>query len=359
MTGLAAPFISRRTLLSGTAALAASATLTRGSAEAAAKELHIMMAGGSWKDYVDKTFVASFAKANNVEVIWKLGLSMEPIIMAQQRNPQWDLVHTGQTRAEQLGAMKLYLPWTQDKMPNLAKVHPSFKYEHLAGKCHTPYGLLVNTKEIKDEITSWFDLWNPKYKGKVGFPAWNWVGDEVFYAINGVLGGTPEKTDVGIAKFKELFAQNDCKFINNVEHTRQMVEAGEVWLCPNFGARVEQIAAGGTPVEFRIPKEGGISWIWNTALVANRPPDSIDLSQRYLDTTLDAEKQIEFARLTGYPPTNVEAMKNLPPDLKKLYISDSDLELLGKLERQADFMAQFAFRDQNSERWAKEVVAAK
>jgi len=45
--------------------------------------------------------------------------------------------------------------------------------------------------------------------------------------------------------------------------------------------------------------------------------------------------------------------------LKKLYISDSDLELLGKLERQADFMAQFAFRDQNSERWAKEVVAAK
>lgn len=49
MTGLAAPFISRRTLLSGAAALAASATLTRGSAEAAAKELHIMMAGGSWK----------------------------------------------------------------------------------------------------------------------------------------------------------------------------------------------------------------------------------------------------------------------------------------------------------------------
>jgi putative spermidine/putrescine transport system substrate-binding protein len=217
----------------------------------------------------------------------------------------------------------------------------------------------VNTKEIKEGATSWFDLWDPKYKGKVAFPAWNWVGDEVFYAINGVLGGTAENIEPGIAKFKELFTKNDAKIINNVEHTRQLVEAGEVWLCPHFGARIQQIAAGGTPVEFRIPKEGGISWIWNTAIVANRPPESIALTEKYLDTTLDAEKQIAFARLTGYPPTNIEAMKNLPPDLKKLYFSDEDLDLLGKLQRQADFMAQFAYRDQNTEKWAKEVVAAK
>jgi spermidine/putrescine-binding protein len=360
MTGLAKSFISRRSLLSGgAAALAAGAVLTRSGPAHAAKELRIMMAGGSWKDFVDKTFVAPFAKDNGVEVVWKLGLSMEPIIMAQQRRPQWDLVHTGQTRAEQLGSMSLYMPWTEDKMPNLAKIHPSFKYEHLAGKCHTPYGLLVNTKQIKDSTNSWFDLWNPAYKGKVGFPAWNWVGDEIFYAINSVLGGTPDNVQPGIAKFKELFAKNDCKLINNVEHTRQLVEAGEIWLCPHFGARIEQIAAAGTPVEFHIPKEGGISWIWNTALVANRPADSIELSQSYLNSTLEAEKQIEFARLTGYPPTNVDAMKNLPADLKKLYFSDADLDLLGKLQRQADFIAQFAYRDQNSERWAKDVIAAK
>ena len=35
------------------------------------------------------------------------------------------------------------------------------------------------------------------------------------------------------------------------------------------------------------------------------------------------------------------------------------IDLLGKLQRKADFMAQFAYRDQNSEKWAKEVVAAK
>jgi spermidine/putrescine-binding protein len=360
MTGSSSSLTSRRTLLKGgAAALAAPVLLRGGTARAAAKDIRVMMAGGSWKDFVGKTFVEPFAKANNLEIVWKLGLSMEPMIMAQQRRPQWDLVHSGQSKAEQLGSMGLYRPWTADRIPNLAKIHPSFKYQFLAGKCHTPYGLLVNTKEVKGDANAWAEMWNPANKGKVGFPAWNWVGEEVFYAINTSLGGTPEDITPGINKMKELFTQNGAKFINNVEHTRQMVEAGEVWICPHFGARIEQIAAAGTPVEFRIPKEGGLSFIWNTAMVANRPADSIEMTDKFSNTTLDAERQIEFAKLTGYPPTNIEAMKNLPASLKKLEFSEADLELLGKLQRQADFMAQFAYRDQNAERWNKEVVAAK
>jgi spermidine/putrescine-binding protein len=351
--------LSRRAVLGGGAALLAAPALLGGTPARAARDLRIMMAGGSWKDFVSKTFAEPFAAANNVEIVWKLGLSMEPMIMAQQRRPQWDLVHTGQSKAEQLGSMGLYRPWTQERIPNLAKIHPSFRYQYAAGKCHTPYGLLVNTKQVKGDGNAWAEMWNPAYKGKVAFPAWNWVGEEVFYALNTSFGGTPEDIGPGIAKMKELFTKNECKIINNVEHTRQLVEAGEVWLCPHFGARIEQIAAAGTPVEFRIPKEGGLSFIWNTALVANRPADSMELSDKFVNTTLEAEKQVEFAKLTGYPPTNVEAMKNLPASLKKLEFSEADLELLGKLQRQADFMAQFAYRDQNAERWAKEVIAAR
>lgn len=326
---------------------------------AAAKELRIMMAGGSWKDFVSKTFAEPFAKANNVELVWKLGLSQEPVVMAQQRRPQWDCNHSNQVRAGQLGAMTLYRPWTQERMPNIAKIHPAFRYEFLVGKVHTPYGLCVNTKRIKKPITSWLDLWDPEFKGKVAFPAWNWVGDEVFHAINQILGGTTEDIEPGIAKFKELFTVNQAKIINNVEHTRPLLISEDVWICPHFGARTEQAAAAGAPVEVVMPKEGALSWIWNTAVIANRPGDSIELTERYVNSCLDAERQIEFSRLTGYPPTNIEAMKNLPPDLKKLEISDKDAESMGALQRKADFMALFAFRDQHAERWNKEVLAAK
>ena len=52
----------------------------------------------------------------------------------------------------------------------------------------------------------------------------------------------------------------------------------------------------------------------------------------------------------------MEAMKNLPPDLKKLEFSTADLEGIGKLARRFDYMAQFAYRDRNGERWKKEVL---
>jgi spermidine/putrescine-binding protein len=273
---------------------------------------------------------------------------------------QWDLVHTGQTRAEQLGSMGLYRVWKVEEIPNLAKIHPPFRYDHLAGKCHTPYGLCVNTKQIKaTDHRPGTTCGTPQFKGKIGFPAWTWVGDEVFQAINVAFGGAPDNIDVGIAKFKTLFKDNGCQIINNVEHAKQLLLAGEVWLCPYFSARTEQAAAAGAGVEFVIPKEGGLSWIFNTAMVANRPPESMEIAQKFVNLELDADKQIEFARLTGYPPTNLDAMKNLPPDLAKLRLSDAELTLLGKLQRQADYMVQFAYRDQFADRWNKEVLAAK
>lgn len=258
---------SRRDFLKAGAAFAGAGALsgTFSTDAHAARDLRIMAPGGSWKDYMSKAFAEPFAKTNNIELVWKLGLTHEPVVMAQQRRPQWDAIHSNQTRSGQLGGMGLFRPWTVERMPNLTKIHPSFRYEFLAGKCHTPYGLCVNTRHIKRPINSWSDLWDPAFKGKIAFPAWTWVGDEVFHAINISMGGNSENIDPGVTKFKELFAQNQCRIINNVEHTRQLLEAQEIWLCPYFGARTEQAAAAGAPVEFVIPKEGGLSWIWNTA----------------------------------------------------------------------------------------------
>jgi spermidine/putrescine-binding protein len=349
--------LSRRSVLKGAAGVAAAGLATPALAQTA-RELRIVMAGGSWKDFVERAFAGPFAQANRIELVWRLGIAQEPMIMAQQRRPQWDISHSSQTRAGQLGSMGLYLPWPTDRIPNTAKIHPAFRYDHLVGKVHTPYGMCVNTREIRRNVDSWLDMWDPAFKGKVGFPAWSWVGEEVFHAINIAIGGSVENIEPGIERFKQLFAQNEVKILNNVEHARQLLIAGEVWICPHFGARVEQAAAAGAPVEFRIPKEGGLSWIWQTALVANRPPASTALAERFLDTTLDAERQIEFCRLTGYPPTNMDAMRNLPNDLARLRYTDEQVELLGRLQRQTDYMAIFAYRDQYVERWNREVMRA-
>jgi len=352
--------IDRRRFLSGAAnsglALAMLGGFSGQLSAAQATELRLLFPGGTWKDWFDQTFVTPFAQKHNVKAIWKTGLGYEPLLIAQRARPQWDMGQLDQNTSAQQGALNTVVEWKESRIPNLKKVHPAFRYQFLAGVVHTPYGIAVNTKRIKKPITSWFDLWDPEFAGKVAFPDWVWSGEQVFHALNLLAGGDAENIDPGIAKLKELYKTRNAKTINNVEHTKQLLLAEEVWIAPYFGARTEQAKAAGAPVEFVIPKEGGMSWIYNTAVIANRPPESIALSEAFANDTLDAEKQIAFSRLCGYPPTNIDAMKNLPPDLKRLEYSEADLEAMGKLARRFDYMAQFAYRDRNRERWNKEVL---
>jgi putative spermidine/putrescine transport system substrate-binding protein len=347
---------TRRNILRGASA-ASTLLVAPNIARAQAKELRVLIAGGSWRDFFHQTFSEPFAKAKNVEITYRLGLSFEPMIMAQRRSPQWDIIHQSQSRSTWLGSLGILREWDPAKVPNVNKVHKAFRYEFNVGKIHTPYGICVNTKEIKKPITSWNDLWDPAFKGKVAFPAWPWMGEEVFHALNVMFGGTAENIDPGIARLKALFKENQAKVINNVEHTRQLLVAGEVWICPYFGARTEQAAAAGAPVEFVMPNEGGLSWIWNTSLIAGRPGASQALAEEFVNTTLDAEKQLQFARLTSYPPTNIDAMNNIPADLAKLRIPMAEIEKIGELQRRTDYLALFSYRDQHVERWNKEVLA--
>ena len=354
--------LTRRRLLSRTAQLglgaAALAHFGGGPARAAARELNILFPGGTWMEFYEKTFTGPWTEAHGTTFVWKNGLSFEPLVIAQRRRPQWDLIHQNQNTASQLGALDAIIEWKEEDLPNLKNIHPSFRYPHLAGKVHTPYGLVVNTSKITKPVTKWADMWDPEFKGKVGFPDWGWMGQEVFHAINQINGGTPDNVDPGIEKMTALYADGGAITLDNVEHTKQMLVAEEVWIAPYFSARAEQAKEAGAPVEFVVPEEGGLSFIFNTSIISGRPDESRETALAFVDTTLDAEKQIEFSRLTGYPPTNIEAMKNLPPDLKKLELSDADVEAFGRLQRDFDYMAMFAFRDQIRDRWNKEVLGS-
>ncbi len=350
--------IRRRALMQSVMALGLGTLAGQQAAHAATNELRFLFAGGTWKDWFDATFVTPFSKEHGTTIEWKTGLGFEPLVLAQRNRPQWDLIHESQTTSTQIGSVGALVEWKQENIPNMAKIHPSFKYKYLVGKIHTPYGIVWNSKKIKRPITSWWDMWDPEFAGKVAFPSWVWTGADVFHAINVLQGGTSQNIDPGIAKMSELFKKNKAQIINNVENTQQVLLSEDVWICPLFGARAQKAKEAGATVDFVLPKEGGLSWIWNTAIIAGRPADSIQLAEQFVNTTLDAEKQIAFARLTGYPPTNLEAIKNLPPDLKNLAVSDEDLQAIGALQRKFDYLGQFEFRDRNQERWEKEVLAS-
>jgi len=361
--GLIDPRMSRRALLgrasTGALGLAAYAALGQPGARAAAEELKILFPGGSWQEMFSATFAEPFTEATGTRFIWRPTLNPDPMVIAQAGNPQWDLVHGQQKMSFQLGPMGLLVEWTEDRLPNLKDIHPSFRYPYLAGAEHTPYGLAVNTKRIRRDITSWLDLWDPELKGRVGFPQWVWTGQELFHFYNRILGGSEDDADPGMTRFKELFATNDVVVTENVEHTIQLLVAEEIWIAPFYSARTRQAAEKGAPVEFLLSmEEGALSFVSNPGVVANRPRESEELAFAFVNTTLDPERQIAFARLTGYPPTNLQAIKNLPSDLAHMRYGEEELDGLGKVQRSFDYARMLEVSDQLHQRWKVEVLAA-
>src|SRR4029453_13895274 len=90
---------SRRRFLTrapGLGALAAGCLPGPRPSAAAASELRILFPGGSWQEWFNTTFVKPFEQSGKGQTVYKLGLSSEPLVIAQRRRPQWDLIHENQ-----------------------------------------------------------------------------------------------------------------------------------------------------------------------------------------------------------------------------------------------------------------------
>lgn len=359
--------LSRRDLLRmGVALAGATATrslvgslsgqLARVSA-APASELNLLFAGGTWKEYFERIYARPFQKQKGAQVVFSVGDSAQQIsrVIAERSNERFDMIHIHQYAAAQLNELGLLVPPDPNVVTNLRDVDEAFRFPFFVGKVLAPFGLAVNTKRIQKKVTSWKDLWDPAFAGKVAIPKWEWVGNTWFYAVNRVWGGTETNIDAGIAKARELVQKNKAVIMNNVEHGIALLTSEETWIEPFYTARTEQARDSGAPVEFVFPTEGGLNWTFNLAIIKGRPTSSITLAQEFLNFTLDPVQQAQFGILTGYPPTNKRAQALLPKNSNVLLTADQ-MANLGKMK--FDIKAMLTNRDRHAERWNKEVIGS-
>ncbi|MDQ7819010.1 MAG: extracellular solute-binding protein [Armatimonadota bacterium] len=356
--------LSRRSLLRlgaatvGAAVLGRLAALSGGSPATAAapvSDLNLLFAGGTWKEYFERIYARPFEKAKGVRVVFSVGDSAQQIsrVIAERDNPRFDMIHMHQYAAAQLNELGLLVPPDPRIVTNLKDVDEAFRFPYFVGKVLAPFGLAVNTRRAPKKVTSWKDLWDPVFAGRVAIPKWEWVGNTWFYAVNRVWGGTETNIDPGIAKCRELVRANRAVIMNNVEHGIALLTSEETWIQPFYTARTEQARDAGAPVEFVFPSEGALNWTFNLGIIRGRGAASTALAQEFLNFTLDPVQQAQFGILTGYPPTNRRAQALLPSNSNVL-LTPEQMANLGRMR--FDIKAMLANRDRHAERWNKEVL---
>jgi putative spermidine/putrescine transport system substrate-binding protein len=208
--------------------------------------------------------VASFQKANpgvSVTFIEGTNATTFPQLMASmQADPNKPLLNLGFFNAQSFAqGADIWSPITAAEVPNVAKVLPQYKVASGLGAYMVmdAMGIVYNKKLVKSEPTSWMDLFDSAYKGKVT----TWDAPE--FSVNALPvisilnGGSSSNLDPGIKIFAD--AAKNGQFLNlitSLSQLQQELTTGQVALAPGFQGVVEPWLESNPDLGFAVPKEG-------------------------------------------------------------------------------------------------------
>ena len=294
-------------------AVASAALLCAGSVSAQTKTLYIGMNGGTMeKAYTQYAFPA-FEKANNVKVVVVPGTSSDILAKAQANKdkPQMHVMFLDD--GIMVRAIGMGLCERQRPSAALNDIYPAarFKGDMASGVSLGMTGLAYNKKMFTEKgwapPTSWMDLADPKFKGKVVFQSMSSssFGLHGFLMFNRIQGGTDKNVEPGFKAWPTTIGPNVLEYIPSSAKISEMVQTGEAALFPLTPTSVAALKAKGIPVEYAQPKEGSVVLMVGQCVIAkNSEPE---LSQKLAEFILSPLAQANVLQFGALIPTNPKA----------------------------------------------------
>ena len=316
LRGMTMPRISRRAALRGAGLLSASAILAACGVEGSGNDDTPQAAGfwesqkkvgrldfANWPLYMDQEKVGGkvvypslqdFTKETGIKVNYKEVINeneaflgkITPSLKAGQPTG-WDLmVITNGSSLDKLLRQNFLVELDHSKLPNFQKyADPSVKNPaYDPGNKYTIAwqsgltGLAYNPKLTKRPITSFNDLFDPAFKGKITM-----FGDDEDYPTMVMIGmgidpvkSTEEDWKRAAEKMKELRPQLR-EYIDNAGEA-EVLQSGNAWISMAYSGDIFILNNSGAPdIKFVVPKEGAALWTDNMMIPkgAKHPLDAI------------------------------------------------------------------------------------
>lgn len=290
-------------------------TLLPNLAQAAGGRLVVGTWGGDYQNLQQTNIVDSALKDSGVQVIFDPANDMvrKSKLLAERRLPRGSMDIACLTRqgSYEMFANGLIEELDETKVPNLAKVLPFIRAPYAIPHFYTGRVILYNPKEVNPAPTSYNDLWDEKYAGRVGVIDIQYQTTIESAAM--IAGGGASNYEPGKAKLLELKKQG-VKIYPTNEAMAQALKSGEIVMCIMWNARGYMWKKAGIDIEIAIPQEGIALYLSDMCVPKNAP--NKEAAYQYLNAMLEDVPQLAFAEQMGYAPSNSEV--KLPPELATL-----------------------------------------
>jgi putative spermidine/putrescine transport system substrate-binding protein len=300
------------------AALALAAAFSSPAAIAQAK-LTVAGYGGSFENMMRNEIMPAFEKKTGAKLQYVAGNSTDNIarMQAQRDNMEVDVAIVDDGPMYQAVALGLCRDL---KGVNFAELYPVADMK--TGKSVTigvvATGLMYNKKYFAENKmpapTSWNDLTDPKYRGKLVIPPMNnTYGLQTVIMMARLNGGGEKNIDPGFKVMKEKVAPNVLTFEAQPGKMTELFQSGQAIFAVWGSGRVKAFQDTGFPAEFVYPKEGAMAL--GISICPTAKPNPSPLAQQFIDFMLQPDTQVMFAKGSGAGPVNRKTQ--LPPELQK------------------------------------------
>ncbi|MDR3601593.1 MAG: ABC transporter substrate-binding protein [Desulfosporosinus sp.] len=159
--------------------------------------------------------------------------------------------------------------------------------------------------------TSWNDLLNPKYKGRIGLPS---VTSGTSYSF---VGDLASNSDFGWNFFEKLKTNGGVQVKANNDAVQKLA-SGEFTLTVVLDYMIKAMKDKGSPVDYVIPKEGAVMVVSPIALIEGAK--NAAGGKKFIDYVLSKEGQemmskqnVVSVRSDITPPNGVPSIKDIKP----------------------------------------------
>jgi len=224
----------------------------------------------NWTEYLPESAIEQFTKETGIEVVYTTYDSNETMYAKLKliQKDGYDVAVPSTYFVSKMGREGMLIKLDHSLLPNMKDLDPellnknydphnSYSIPYLWGST----GIAVNTDEIpKDTITSWKDLWNPEFKGKL------LLQDdlrEVFHMalrLKGFSGNTsdPKEIEQAYLLLKELMPN---VLLFNSDSPRLPFLAGEVSIGMIWNGEAWMAEQENPAIQYVYPKEGASFWV--------------------------------------------------------------------------------------------------
>nr|WP_246208523.1 extracellular solute-binding protein [Enterobacteriaceae endosymbiont of Plateumaris braccata] len=276
----------------------------------------------NWTEYVPAGLLEEFTKETGIKVIYSTYESNENMYakLKTYKKESYDLIVPSTYFIAKMRNEGMLQKINKKRLTNFVNLDSKFLNKSFDpnNDYSIPYiwgvtTIAINSNEINlNNINSWSDLWNPKYKNSVSL-----VNDarEVFQMALMKLGYPGNDTNLNHIKtaFEELKKLMPNIITFNSDNPGIPFIEGEATLGMIWNGSAYAVKKLGIPLKIIWPKEGGIFWMDSFAIPSNAK--NVEGALKLINFLLRAKIAAQVAQITGYSTPNLEAKKLLPKNM--------------------------------------------